>query len=377
MGLVFSISSFKNNKTAQRRNRFTVYLKLDRENHRLILVGIGKTHPDIEMRSLTGRKLGGNDLFGPCKDFLCSPESKIKEWFSTLFQARMRAKALDPYGLMKNSSNTVKILDAHEGKSKGMGFSCIIPTCHAKLILRKVQPDSEGNDFGLYGCYEHQHELLDLPALEVKSNSKVKNSKTIFQGRGEIKIEIVFENWKAANDYFDQNFRVMYHTRSSDSRNNSSFHKCRRKMLKKGFGYHPCKSTISIVQTFVQSSFDKTLTGNEDKPYSLVGMMYHSHKKDERFHKKKGGRGFVRNHDDPTLDKPNKRGTEIRIKNGKLYPIYARKYVTIEEVLAARVGKGGHKRKKDKEKPPVVFKKGSSVVCYMIDLEERMRNSDP
>ena len=240
------------------------------------------------MRSLTGRKLGGNDLFGPCKDFLCSPESKIKEWFPTLFQARMRAKALDPYGLMKNSSNTVKILDAHEGKSKGMGFSCIIPTCHAKLILRKVQPDSEGNDFGLYGCYEHQHELLDLPALEVKSNSKVKNSKTIFQGRGEIKIEIVFENWKAANDYFDQNFKVMYHTRSSDSRNNSSFHKCRRKMLKKGFGYHPCKSTISIVQTFVQSSFDKTLTGNEDKPYSLVGMMYHSHKKDERFHKKKG-----------------------------------------------------------------------------------------
>ena len=353
----------------------------EREDHRLILVGIGKTHPDIEMRSLTGRKLGGNDLFGPCKDFLCSPESKIKEWFPTLFQARMRAKALDPYGLMKNSSNTIKILDTQERskgqRSKGMGLSCIIPTCHAKLILRKVQPDPEGNEFGLYGCYEHQHELLDLPALEVvKSHSK--KSETIFQGKGEIKIEIVFENWKAANDYFDQNFRVMYHTRSStNNKNKSAHHKCRRKMLKKGLGYHPCKSTISIVQTFVQSSFDKTLTGNEDKPYSLVGMMYHSHKKDERFHKKKGGRGFVRNHDDPTLDKPNKRGTEIRIKDGKLYPIYARKYVTIEEVLAARVGKGGHKRKKDKEKPPVVFKKGSAVVCYMIDLEERMRNSNP
>ena len=321
------------------------------------------------MRSITGRKLGGNALFGPCKDFLCSPESQIKEWFPTLFQVRMRAKALDPYGIMKNSS--AKPLGSED---MSMGFSCIIPTCHARLIIRKVQPDPEGNEYGLYGCYEHQHELLDLPALEVKSKSYVKNSKTIFQGRGEIKIEIVFENWKAAKDYFDQNFGVMYMIRGSSSKN--IIYKCRRKMLKKGLGYHPCKSTISIVQTF-RESFDKTLTGNEDKPYSLVGMIYHSHKKDERFHKKKGGRGFVRNHDDPTLDKPNKRGTEIRIKDGKLYPIYARKYVTIEEVLAARVGKGGHKRKKGKEKPPVVFKKGSAVVCYMIDLEERMRNSDP
>ena len=316
------------------------------------------------MRSITGRKLGGHAVFGPCKDFLCSPESQIKEWFPTLFQVRMRAKALDPYGLMKNSSGK-----AFTDENISMGFSCIIPTCHAKLIIRKVTPDPDGNEFGLYGCYEHQHELLDLPALEVKSKSE-----TIFKRKGENKIEIVFENLKAAQDYFDQNFRVMYQTRGSTK--NSAYHKCRRKMLKKGLGYHPCKSTISIVQTF-RESFDKTLTGNEDKPYSLFGMFYHSHKKDERFHKKKGGRGFVRNHDDPTLDKPNKRGTEIRIKNGKLYPIYARKYVTIEEVLAARVGKGGHKRKKGKEKPPVVFKKGSSVVCYMIDLEERMRNSDP
>jgi hypothetical protein len=44
----------------------------------LILVDIGKTDPEIEMKSITGRKLGGHALFGPCKDFLCSPESKIK-----------------------------------------------------------------------------------------------------------------------------------------------------------------------------------------------------------------------------------------------------------------------------------------------------------
>jgi hypothetical protein len=31
---------------------------------------------------------------------------------------------------------------------------------------------------------------------------------------------------------------------------------------------------------------------------------------------------------------------------GKIFPIYARKYVSIEDVLVARVGKGGYKSKK-------------------------------
>ena len=35
-----------------------------------------------------------------CKDFLCPPETKIQEWFPTELQARLRAKALDPFGLM-------------------------------------------------------------------------------------------------------------------------------------------------------------------------------------------------------------------------------------------------------------------------------------
>ena len=38
--------------------------------------------------------------FEKCKDFLCPPETKIQEWFPTELKARLRAKALDPFGLM-------------------------------------------------------------------------------------------------------------------------------------------------------------------------------------------------------------------------------------------------------------------------------------
>ena len=128
---------------------------------------------------------------------------------------------------------------------------------------------------------------------------------------------------------------------------------------------------MSIHQTFSKETLDPNIS-KEEKPFSLSGIFYHPHKNDERFYTNKHG-GFRRNHDDPNLDKPRKK-LEIRIRDGQIFPIYARKYVTIEEILAARVGRGGNKRKK-KPKPPVNFKKGCSITTNMINLEERIRSS--
>ena len=108
------------------------------------------------MRSLTGRRLENDQVLGQCKNYLCAPESRMKEWFPTLLQGRLRAKALDPYGIMKT-----KVQKCYQGENSALTYSCKIETCHAKICLRKVKPDPEGNGYGLYGCFEHQHELYD------------------------------------------------------------------------------------------------------------------------------------------------------------------------------------------------------------------------
>ena len=201
-----------------------------------------------------------------------------------------------------------------------------------------------------YRCFQHQHEMI-----------------TYEEDR---KSEIVFQNRKEAEDCFYKNFKIMYCSKG-EKREEYEIFKCRRSALKVGLGFHPCKSSMSIHQTFSKETLDPNIS-KEDKPFSLSGIFYHPHKNDERFYTNKHG-GFRRNHDDPNLDKPRKK-LEIRIRDGQIFPIYARKYVTIEEILAARVGRGGNKRKK-KPKPPVNFKKGCSITTNMINLEERIRSS--
>ena len=128
----------------------------------------------------TGRKsLESSLVFGQCKDFICPPESQIREWFPTLLQGRLRAAALDPYGILKYKSK-IEFNDTRI-------YTCQIEECHAKLILRKVAPDPEGNEYGLYGCFAHQHEM---PRRK--------------------KSEIIFRNQREAQEFFDQNFKKMY-----------------------------------------------------------------------------------------------------------------------------------------------------------------------
>ena len=294
--------------------------------------------------SKKGKLLECGLIYNRCKDTLCSPESKISEWFPTVTQGRLRIKALDPYGNMRLSSQKGNI----RKKDFRIIYTCSVESCHATIVLRNIQPDNEGNEYGLYGCFEHQHKML---AVEEK------------------RCEIVFKNKEEAKECFEKNgFGLSYkNTGFQPKQPLSENYICRRRALKKGLGYYPCKSFISILRSFK----DYTLEEDEEKPFSLVGIFHHSHKDDERFHKNKHG-GFRRNHDDPSLD--CKRKKEIRIKNGKIFPIYARKYVTVEEILALKDSNGGTKRK-DKQSASAKLKKGCAIATYMIDLDERIRNS--
>ena len=132
-----------------------------------------------------------------CQDFLCPPETYICEWFPSFLQGRLRAKALDPYGMMKQKVQEDFLYY----------YTCQDETCHAKLALRKVDPDPEGNTFGLYGCFAHQHPLP-------RQN----------------KSEIVFKNKSEAEEYFDKNFKLMYKS-SGIKKDDYSYFRCRRPTL--------------------------------------------------------------------------------------------------------------------------------------------------
>jgi hypothetical protein len=38
-------------------------------------------------------------------------------------------------------------------------YVCQDKNCHARITVRNVDPDSEGNNWGIYGCLLHQHPL--------------------------------------------------------------------------------------------------------------------------------------------------------------------------------------------------------------------------
>ena len=299
------------------------------------------------MVSPNGKRLECGVVYNRCKDFLCPPESKISEWFQTATEARLRVKALDPYGNMKRISHQGTCQD----NNLAIVYNCTVDSCHASVIVRYIQPDPEGNVYGLYGCFQHQHKL---------------------QFTKEKPCEIVFKNKKDAKECFEKNgFGLMYKTTGfMPKRPLSENYKCRRRALKKGLGHFPCKSYIGIFRTFK----DHTLEKGVEMPFTLGGIFYHRHTNDERFHKKKEG-GWVRDHDDPRLDEAKKkRNKSIRIHNGKIFPVYARKYVTMEEVLEAT---NNRPSKRSRVKEDSKFVKGFRVCTNKINLEEKMRNIDP
>merc|ERR1719433_914867 len=70
--------------------------------------------------------------------------------------------ALDPYGLMKDRGNQYDQIYYH----------CQHENCHATLVIRKVAPDPDGNNIGLYGCLTHQHPITNIRRSEIVFRTK-------------------------------------------------------------------------------------------------------------------------------------------------------------------------------------------------------------
>ena len=250
-------------------------------------------------------KLDASNKFEHCKDFLCPPESKIQEWFPTELQARLRAQALDPYGLMQINWGKYA-----QTKDPWLQYLCRNENCHAKLVLRKVDPDQEGNDFGLYGCMSHQHPLTR------------KN-----------KSEIIFKNKADVDNFFDKDFKSKYRSlmcgfrnlpKNSKGTKNYRLYGCRRKHLK-DYGRVDCESKFSIRQSM---PFVKDALKGDDRPYSLKGTFYHCHEDDKKFDRDEFG-GYFRNG-------TTKYKKYLRVKNNQVFPLRARKKFTVQEVLDAQ-----------------------------------------
>ena len=207
------------------------------------------------MKSPCGRELETNVVYGPCKDFLCPTETKLREWFPSQLAGKLRAKALDPYGLMKSNIHGKK-----DGELFAITYKCQDVRCHAKFILRNVLPDVEGNTFGIFGCNSHQH---DLP-MENKS-------------------EIVFKDKHEAEQFIKANFYKLYGKGISMNKGKYRQFPCRRKQLQPGYGFHDCTSCFAMSPTFKRTVIKgktKTYEGSdkdletlsfEERPHSISG----------------------------------------------------------------------------------------------------------
>ena len=274
----------------------------------------------------TSNRKSLDNAYRQCRDFLCPTESMIQEWFLTLIQARFRAKALDPFGLLRPKNNQRNL------KSEVViicFLECVDDRCHAFIKIRKVKPDSKGNFFGIYGCLTHQHSI-----------SREKRS------------EIVFKNKVEALDFYNKNLEKTSTEICTKPKLDYHLYGCRRSKLAKHSGHHPCKSTFSIAPTFntmkVTPKYEELF--DNEMPYSITGMFYHSHENDTRYHKDDLGLRKI------ISDKPRKRPYQQgrpRFQNGKVWPVSARLAgITKEDIEKSRIyhARGFAKTRKPKGK---------------------------
>ena len=220
------------------------------------------------MISPIGSNLENQGSFRKCKDFLCPPEHFVREMFKYSVSGKLRAKALDPYGTM-----VAQIY----GKTKSAGteatWTCKNDNCHAKLILRSVKPDNEGNSYGLFGCFSHQHEMP-------RQN----------------KAQIVFKNRLECQEFYDKNLKMLY-GKGQKSGPNTRYFPCRRKGLgfnketrkhNPSYGYIDCTSTFTMNPVFRQDTKDLQLVPLDERPFCIFGVFFHNHENDERFHRLDG-----------------------------------------------------------------------------------------
>ena len=256
----------------------------------------GKTNPNFLLSTVSREKRCLEKLAtNKCKDFLCPSEKFVKEWFPTVLQAKIRAVALDPYGLLKFDCSI-------KNGNYYASYRCKNENCHAKLLICKVNPDPDGNDWGIYGCLLHQH---PIPR---------KN-----------KSEIIFESKRKLQEYFDRHLKSMYTILQITALYTG--YVCRRKRMKNKIGHVPCESQLSIRRSF---PCDETLPENQ-RPFSLCGVFYHSHENDKNWHRNEFG-GWTASRSDVYEGKP----VYPRVRNGKIFPMKFRHLYTVEEVLKAK-----------------------------------------
>ena len=275
----------------------------------------------------TSNRISLDNAYRQCRDFLCPTESMIQEWFPTLLQARFRAKALDPCGLLGSKYHF------HSSEANIICFfKCVDDRCHAFIKIQKVKPDSKGNSFGIYGCLTHQH---SIPR--------------------DRKSEIVFKNEIEAIDFYDKNLKKAFSFVKESKKSQYKHYRCRRSGLSKCSGHHPCKSYFSIAPSFnnlkAKPNYEE-LCFNEI-PYSIIGLFYHSHENDTRYHKDDLGLRKI------ISDKPRKRPYKLDrrpyFRNGKVWPLSSRLAgITKEDIENSRIhhsrGFAKTRRPKDKKK---------------------------
>ena len=104
------------------------------------LINLGATHEKCVMKTVADRNLEKDNIFGPCKDFLCPKSSKLQEWFPDPISAKLRAKALDPYGLMKTKGiyGPNKGDDLYQGSYIFTRFRLILCTLYEPFMLTSL-----------------------------------------------------------------------------------------------------------------------------------------------------------------------------------------------------------------------------------------------
>lgn len=187
----------------------------------------------------------------------------IKEWFPNVIKARIRGKALDPYG----NFNEINKGSLNENCIK-ITWKCKTKDCPAQLQVKAVEKDQDGNGVGLFGCLTHHHEI------------SMKNVS-----------EIVFATYDEADQFYNdhiQNPTHLYKIISSQNRKSNPFqipgqsdyqrHYCRARTTT--VDAVPCVSNFSILETLPRF---RSKMSPYFRPYSIIGTFFHNHPNEEKW----------------------------------------------------------------------------------------------
>ena len=124
------------------------------------------------------------------------------------------------------------------------------------------------------------------------------------------------------------------------------------------------KLLVNFALSFIKINVNdpEILIPVENRPHSINGYFYHNHKNDKKYHRHPDG-GWKKqgSHADPNK---RKRCPPLpRVRNGKIFPISARKTHTIDEILARNII--ARKKKNAKESKIRSYKKDEKIT-YII-----------